>query len=197
MTNSQPHGHSAQWAQVYDLLSRALAELNDGHSTPLRSSLQDVSELTQRIRELDTPKACDTPAAAALFDLFELDLLPSGEVLYEAACALRTLATVCDFDRVASIASNTTFGVSRSPLLAWLVDHSGSRGLEVVVDQLADPTVRAIGLRHLRRYHPTPTHLIGSIESFLDDPDPRVRTEAERTANLLYLAIFAPSLRTC
>ncbi|TSD93515.1 hypothetical protein FOV72_19840 [Gordonia rubripertincta] len=156
----------------------------------------DGSELAKRVRELNTARARETTAVDALFDLFKLDPFPGDEVLRGAATTLQTLASVCDFDRVAALASNTTFGTSRSPLLAWLVDHGGPRGLEVVVHQLADPTVRAVGLGQIRRYRPPPEHVIGSIESFLDDPDAHVRAEAARTANLLYLAVFAPSLRT-
>lgn len=197
MNDSRHHTRPAQWARVYERLSHALAEIEGVHAPPLRSSFLGGSALAERVRELNTAKARETTAVDALFDLFELDPLPGGEVLHEAASALRTLAAVYDFDRVAALASNATFGINRSPLLAWLVDHGGPRGLEVVVHQLADPTVRAIGLGQLRRYRPPPEHLIGSIESFLDDPDAHVRAEAARTANVLYLAIFAPSLRTC
>ncbi|WP_155832176.1 hypothetical protein [Gordonia alkanivorans] len=193
MTNSQPHHPSARWAQVQDRLSHALAEVGGRPNIPLRSPY-DVGELAERIRELNTPRARDTTAADAVFGLFDLDLCPAAEVLYEAAATLRTVADGRHLDRIASLASNPAFGASRSPLLAWLLEHGGHQGLGVVVDQLCDPSVRASGIRYLRQYHPPPEHLVGTIEPFLDDPDAAVRTEAERTVNLLYLAIFAPSL---
>ncbi|WP_168703488.1 hypothetical protein [Gordonia paraffinivorans] len=106
--------------------------------------------MAERSRELHTTRARETTASEALLGLFELDLRLGTEVLYEAATVLRTVADVRDFDRIAALASNTAIGSSRSPLLAWLVEHGGPRGLAVVVDQLSAPSVRAVGIRHLR-----------------------------------------------
>ncbi|UOG23804.1 sister chromatid cohesion protein PDS5 (plasmid) [Gordonia amicalis] len=134
------------------------------------------------------------PSTDTLFAQLQRDPLPNPGVLHAAASTLRTVAGDDDYDHIVVLARSTTLGAQRTPLLAWLIDHGGSDGLDVVVDQLADPSVRIACVQLLRRVQPTPTHLIERVEPYLNDRDETVRSEALRTINLLYLAIFALDL---
>jgi hypothetical protein len=164
-----------------------------------RSGFTDSSEVDQLradlYRSLATAGTHDPAAVEVLIDQFHLPTPVSDEVRTEAAQALRKVASHEHHAELSRLAGDRSLGVCRAPLLEWLTDFGQPDGLNVITNQIDDPRVRATAITCLRRFRPTPIHLIGTVESFLDDPDPVTRHHASRTVAVLYAAVFAANSR--
>lgn len=160
-----------------------------------RSGFTDSGEVDQlRIdlcRSLASTDTRDCGAAEALIDQFYLQPPVSAEALNEAAQALRELASRDHHDELSKLAADRTLGARRSGILECLTEHGQQEDVHLVADQISDPSVRATAIACLRRFRPTPVHLIGTVEAYLYDPDSAVREAASRTVAVLYAAVFA------
>ena len=160
-----------------------------------RSGFTDSSEVDQlRIdlcRSLASTGTRDCGAAEAVIDQFYLQPPVSAEVLTEAAQALRELASRDHHVELSRLAADRALGACRSGILEWLTEHGQHEDLHLVGDQVDDPSVRATAIACLRRFRPTPVHLIGTVEPYLYDPDSAVREQASQTVAVLYAAVFA------
>lgn len=116
---------------------------------------RDISRFRDILsRALTTPDAVGTDAAAVLLDQFELDP-PMREVnLDGVANALLYVARPEDYERMAEIAADRRFGYGRTQILAWLIKQKREDGLRLVVEQLDDPSVRALGIKFIRMFKP-------------------------------------------
>lgn len=76
-------------------------------------------------------------------------------------------------------------------ILECLTEHGQQEDVDLIADQISDPSVRATAIACLRRFRPTPVHLIDTVEAYLYDPDSAVREQASRTVAVLYAAMFA------
>ena len=160
-----------------------------------RSGFTDSSEVDQlRIdlcRSLASNGTRDCGAAEALIDQFYLQPPVSVEALTEAAQALRELASRDHHDELSRLAADRTLGACRSGILECLTEHGQHGDVHLVADQIGDPSVRATAIACLRRFRPTPVHLIDTVEPYLYDPDSAVREQASQTVAVLYAAVFA------
>lgn len=160
-----------------------------------RSGFTDSSEVDQlRIdlcRSLASTGTRDCGAAEAVIDQFYLQPPVSAEVLTEAAQALRELASRDHHVELSRLAADRALGACRSGILECLTEHGQQQDVHLVADQISDPSVRATAIACLRRFRPTPVHLIGTVEDYLYDPDSAVREAASRTVAVLYAAVFA------
>lgn len=160
-----------------------------------RSGFTDSSEVDQlRIdlcRSLASTGTRDCGAAEVLIDQFYLQPPVSAEVLTEAAQALRELASRDHRDELSRLAADRALGACRSGILECLTEHGQHGDVHLIADQIGDPSVRATAIACLRRFRPTPVHLIGTVEAYLYDPDSAVREQASRTVAVLYAAMFA------
>nr|WP_296769421.1 hypothetical protein [Rhodococcus sp. (in: high G+C Gram-positive bacteria)] len=136
-------------------------------------------------RALTTVDAVGTEAVEVLFDQFHLDppLPPINS--FAVGNALLQLAVPSDFDRMAALAADRAQGSGRAAVLEWLIKQGRSDGLDIVVREIADPSVRALGIKYIRQYRPLPTGLRPSIEPYVDDPDSEVRKQAKLTLQKL------------
>lgn len=132
-------------------------------------------------RALTTIDAMGTEAVPLLMSEFYREPQQSPGTLDAAANALRYLAVPSDFDRIAALASDRSLGSGRAALLEWLITQGTPEGLQIVVEQIDDDTVRALGIKFIRQYKPLPAGLRPVIEHYLDDPDSEVRKQATRT----------------
>lgn len=136
-------------------------------------------------RALTTIDAMGTEAVPLLFEQFYLDP-PMPEVNADAvANALSYLAVPSDYDRMVAIASDRSLGSGRTAVLEWIIKQGREDGLQLVIDQIDDPSVRALGINYLRQYKPLPSGLRPKIEQYLDDPDSEVRKQAKLTLKKL------------
>jgi hypothetical protein len=136
-------------------------------------------------RALTTIDAMGTEAVPLLMDEFYRTPQMSPGTLFAIGNALHYLAVPADFDRMAAIAADRTLGSGRTAVMEWLIDQGREDGLHVVVDQLDDPSVRALGVKFIRQFKPLPPGLRPVIEQYVDDPDSEVRKQAKATLNKL------------
>lgn len=147
---------------------RVLAKLRDGLS-----------------RALTTVDAVGTEAVPVLFEQCYLDppLPPINS--HAVANALLHLAVPSDYDRMAALATDRSLSSGRAAILEWLIKQGRPDGLEIVVGEIEDPSVRALGIKYLRRYRPLPAGLKPKVERYLDDPDSEVRKQTKLTLQKL------------
>jgi hypothetical protein len=135
-------------------------------------------------RALTTPDAMGTEAVPLLLTQYTVEPPLSDFNTYGLSNALLHLAMPSDFDAIARLAQDRSIG-GRSPLLEWLIKQGLDEGLQIVVDQIEDPKVRAQSLRHLRKFRPLPEGLRPVVEPYLEDPDAEVRKQAKLTLKKL------------
>lgn len=82
-----------------------------------------------------------------LFDQFYLDppLPPINS--FAVGNALLQLAVPSDCDRMAAVAADRTLGSGRAAILEWLIKQGRPDGLDIVVGEVEDPSVRALGIK--------------------------------------------------
>ncbi|MCM3896441.1 hypothetical protein [Gordonia sputi] len=154
-----------------------------------RVTITDPRELGQFrsgiYRALTTIDAMGTEAVTLIMkDLYRTPQM-SPVTLGAAANALRFLAVPSDYDEMATIAADRSLGSGRAAVLEWIIKQGLPEGLQLVVDQLDDPSVRALGIKYIRQYKPLPSGLRPIIERYLDDPDSEVRKQAKATLKKL------------
>ncbi|AYJ48114.1 hypothetical protein [Rhodococcus sp. P1Y] len=132
-------------------------------------------------RALTTVDAMGTEAVPVLFDQFYLDppLPPINS--FAVGNALLQLAVPSDYDRMAAVAADRTLGSGRAAILEWLIKQGRPDGLDIVVGEVEDPSVRALGIKYIRQYKPLPSGLRPKIEPYADDPDSEVRKQVKLT----------------
>ncbi|MDL9948634.1 hypothetical protein QSJ19_24220 [Gordonia sp. ABSL11-1] len=86
---------------------------------------------------------------------------------------------------IATLAADRTLGSGRAALLEWLIEQGTDDGLHIVVDQIDDPSVRALGIKYIRQFTPLPTGLRPAIERYVGDSDSEVRKQAKATLKKL------------
>lgn len=151
------------------------------HRVPLTDPF-DLDRFRSGIyRALTTIDAMGTEAVPLLMSEFYREPQQSPGTLHAAANALRYLAVPSDFDRIAALASDRSLGSGRAALLEWLIIQGTPEGLQIVVDQIDDDTVRALGIKFIRQYTPLPSGLRPVIEHYLEDPVSEVRKQAAAT----------------
>ncbi|ORI24964.1 hypothetical protein BJI47_05610 [Rhodococcus sp. 1168] len=136
-------------------------------------------------RALTTVDAVGTEAVPVLFEQFYLDppLPPINS--HAVANALLHLAVPSDYDRMAALAMDRSLSSGRAAIMEWLIKQGRPDGLEIVVGQIEDPSVRPLGITYLRRYRPLPAGLKPKVERYLDDPDSEVRKQIKLTLQTL------------
>ena len=136
-------------------------------------------------RALTTIDAMGTEAIPLIInDLHRAPHMSPGTI-DAAANALRYLAVPTDYDEMAKIAADRSLGSGRAAVLEWIIKQGLPEGLQLVVDQIDDPSVRALGIKYIRQYKPLPPGLRQVIEPYLDDPDSEVRKQAKATLKKL------------
>lgn len=194
--DSSPHSHGHLGVADMRRMSCPTCVLVDWlRHVEERSGFTDSSEVDQlRIdlcRSLASTGTRDCGAAEVLIDQFYLHPPVSAEALTEAAQALRELASRDHHDDLSRLAADRALGACRSGILECLTEHGQREDVHLVADQISDPSVRATAIACLRRFRPTPVHLIGTVETYLYDPGSAVREQASRTVAVLYVAMFA------
>ncbi|MDL9944568.1 hypothetical protein QSJ19_03005 [Gordonia sp. ABSL11-1] len=154
-----------------------------------KSGLTDARELGNfrdgLCRALTTIDAMGTDAVPVLFDQFYVEPRMPEVNLYAVGNALEYLAVPTDYERMANVAADRSLGSGRAAVLEWLIKQGSDDGLRIVVDQLDDPSVRALGVKFIRQFKPLPAGLRPVIEQYIDDPDSEVRKQAKATLNKL------------
>ncbi|WP_246007905.1 HEAT repeat domain-containing protein [Gordonia oryzae] len=154
-----------------------------------KSGLKDPRELANfrdgLYRSLTTIDAMGTDAVPLLMDQYYLDPRLPEVNAYAVGNALRYLAVPSDFDNMAKLGADRSLGSGRAAILEWLVNQGLPEGLQIVVDQLDDPSVRALGIKYIRQFKPLPSGLRPVIEQYLDDSDSEVRKQARATLKRL------------
>jgi hypothetical protein len=136
-------------------------------------------------RALTTIDAMGTEAVPPLMDEYYRKPQMTPGTLHAIGNALRYLAVPTDFNRMAELAADRSLGAGRAALLEWLIDQGRPDGLQIVVEQIDDPTVRALGIKYIRQFDLLPSGLRPRIEPYLDDPDSEVRKQAKATMKKL------------
>ncbi|MDL9948636.1 hypothetical protein QSJ19_24230 [Gordonia sp. ABSL11-1] len=137
------------------------------------------------IRALTTIDAMGTEAVPLLMDEYYRQPQMSPGTLFAIGNALRYLAVPTDHDRIATLAADRTLGSGRAALLEWLIEQGTDDGLRIVLDQIDDPSVRALGIKYIRQFTPLPTGLRPAIERYVGDSDREVRKQAKATLKKL------------
>lgn len=165
---------SPQRQQAHALISDDITRISKKAGLPFRT-LTDLVNTNERYPEL----------VPLLIDQYYLEP-PLPEVnAYAAGNALRFLAVPSDYDDMATIAADRSLGSGRAAVLEWIIKQGLPDGLHLVVDQIDDPSVRALGIKYIRQYTPLPNGLRPTIERYLDDPDSEVRKQATATLKKL------------
>ncbi|QKT06716.1 hypothetical protein HUN08_05565 [Gordonia sp. X0973] len=154
-----------------------------------KSRLTDPREIAQLretlARTLTTIDAMGTEAVPVLFDQLYVEP-PMPEVNMAAVGnALGYLAVPTDYKRMSAAAADRSLGYGRAGIIDWICKQGIDEGLQLVVDQLADPSVRPFCLRSMRQFKPLPSGLHPTIEQYVDDPDSEVRKQAKLTLKKL------------
>lgn len=136
-------------------------------------------------RALTTADSLGTEAMPLLFDQFYVEPRMPEHNMAAVSNALDYLALPSDFDRMAALAVDRSLGFGRAGIIKWLCRQDLEEGLQIVIDQLDDPSVRPYVVRHMREFKPLPAGLRPTIEQYLDDPDSEVRKQAARTLKKL------------
>lgn len=136
-------------------------------------------------RALTTVDAIGTEAIPVLFAQFQLDPPMPPVNSFAVGNALLHLAMPSDYDRMAAVAVDRTQLSGRAAILQWLIKQGRPDGLDIVVGEIEDPTVRALGIKYIRQYKPLPSGLRPTIEQYVDDPDSEVRKQAKSTSKKL------------
>ncbi len=132
-------------------------------------------------RALTTVDAMGTEAVPVLFDQFYVDPPLPPVNSFSVGNALLHLAVPSDYDRMAAVAADRTLGSGRAAVLEWLIKQGREDGLDLVLGEIEDPSVRALGIKYIRQYKPLPSGLRPRIEMYVDDPDSEVRKQAKLT----------------
>lgn len=82
---------------------------------------------------------------------------------------------------MAAGAAGRTLSPGWAAVPEWTVKQGRPDGLDVVVDQVDDASVRAQAIRHIQQYKPPPSGLRPEIEPYADDPDSEVRRQVKLT----------------
>ena len=136
-------------------------------------------------RSLTTIDAMGTDAVPLLMEQYYLNP-PLPEInSFAIGNALLYLAVPSDYEQMAKLGADRSLGSGRAAILEWLVKQGLPEGLQVVVDQLDDPSVRPLGIRAIRQYRPLPSGLRPVVAQYLDDPDSEVRKQARATLKKL------------
>ncbi|ORI13122.1 hypothetical protein BJD99_00200 [Rhodococcus sp. 1163] len=147
---------------------------------------QDLAKFRENLaRALTTVDAVGTEAVPVLFEQFYLNppLPPINS--HAVGNALLHLAVPSDYDRMAALAVDRSLSSGRAAILEWLIKQRRPEGLEIVVGEIEDPSVRALGIKYLRRYKPLPAGVKPKVERYLDDPDSEVRKQTKLTLQKL------------
>ncbi len=154
-----------------------------------RSGLTDHRDLANfrdgLYRALTTIDAMGTEAVPLLMEQYYLNP-PLPEVnSFAIGNALCYLAVPGDYEQMANLGADRSLGSGRVAILEWLIKQGLPEGLQIVVDQLDDPSVRALGIKYIRQFRPLPSGLGPIIEQYVDDSDSEVRKQARATLKRL------------
>ncbi|MDJ0362576.1 hypothetical protein [Rhodococcus sp. H29-C3] len=139
-------------------------------------------------RALTTVDAVGTEAVPVLFDQFDqfyLDLPLPPINSHAVSNALLHLAVPSDYDWMAALATDRALSSGRAAILEWLIKQGRPDGLEIVVGEIEDPSVRALDIKYLRQFKSLPDGLKPKVERYLGDLDSEVRKQAKLTLQKL------------
>ncbi|MGL4307090.1 MAG: HEAT repeat domain-containing protein [Mycobacteriaceae bacterium] len=154
--------------------------------TQVKSVITDPLERMQfRIgfyMALRTEEAAVPEVMDLLFERLYSDPWAPKHFLSDIAITLGMfLAGPVDFDRMVAAGVDRSLGEGRGPIVEWVLGCQDIRGLELMVGQVDDPSVRASVLRGLRSFRKLPSGLRPVVQRYVDDTSSEVRKQAKRT----------------